>query len=186
MFLEPFHHNSSLVTRSVVLLEYSVSSWEDRRHVYVQLAYNDTQILRSIRGLFYHNFWSHSRQENVPKATVHLEDFLSWRGIRRDEWQTMIHPTWQLSYTDSWSSPDVPQPRWDVNVDDADEAHEWVVYCVTINTDIGAYCSTATVEQCDPIHIYLALQCIGLSCEPLSISGFVSANGTISDEFFLW
>ncbi|GBN40720.1 hypothetical protein AVEN_12356-1 [Araneus ventricosus] len=54
-------HNPSLVTWGVVLLEDSISSWEDKRHVRVQLIRNDVQIVRSFHGLFYHNYGSQSR-----------------------------------------------------------------------------------------------------------------------------
>ncbi|GBM41242.1 hypothetical protein AVEN_180538-1 [Araneus ventricosus] len=60
MLLEPLQHNPSLVTWGVVLLEDSISSWEDKRHVRVQLIRNDVQIVRSFHGLFYHNYGSQS------------------------------------------------------------------------------------------------------------------------------
>ncbi|GBM03519.1 hypothetical protein AVEN_95411-1 [Araneus ventricosus] len=68
MLLEPLQHNPSLVTWGVVLLEDSISSCEDKRHVRVQLIRNDVQIVCSFHGLFYHNYGSQSHpQEHPPK-----------------------------------------------------------------------------------------------------------------------
>ena len=58
MLLEPLQHNPSLVAWGVVLLEDSISIWEDSHHVGVQLIRSDVQIVRS---LFYHNYESQSR-----------------------------------------------------------------------------------------------------------------------------
>ncbi|GBL97581.1 Selenocysteine insertion sequence-binding protein 2 [Araneus ventricosus] len=60
MLLEPLQHNPSLVTWRVVLLEDSISIWEDKRHVMVQLIRIDVQIVRSFHGSFYHNYGSQS------------------------------------------------------------------------------------------------------------------------------
>ncbi|GFY05632.1 uncharacterized protein TNCV_4402991 [Trichonephila clavipes] len=68
MFLEPLLHNFSLVTRGVVLLEHSISSWRNRGHVRVQLVRNDVQIPCSIHGLLYHNHGSQKcLRERPPK-----------------------------------------------------------------------------------------------------------------------
>ncbi|GBO13440.1 hypothetical protein AVEN_61835-1 [Araneus ventricosus] len=61
MVLEPLQHNPSLVTWGVVLLEDTISSWEDKHHVKVQLIRNGIQIVRSFHGLFYPNYESQSR-----------------------------------------------------------------------------------------------------------------------------
>ncbi|GBO06602.1 hypothetical protein AVEN_20843-1 [Araneus ventricosus] len=70
MLLEPLQHNPSLVAWSVVLLEDSISSWDDKRHVRVQLIRNDVQIVRSFHGLFYHNYGSQSPHENVTQSII--------------------------------------------------------------------------------------------------------------------
>ncbi|GBN21278.1 hypothetical protein AVEN_29568-1 [Araneus ventricosus] len=49
-------NNPNLVKRGVVLLEDSISSWEDKSPVRVQLIRNDVQIVRSFHCLFYHNY----------------------------------------------------------------------------------------------------------------------------------
>ncbi|GFX91320.1 uncharacterized protein TNCV_1247351 [Trichonephila clavipes] len=95
MFLEPLLHNFSLVTRGVVLLKHSISSWRNRCHVRVQLVRNDVQITCSINGLLYHSHgyqkWSRERPPKhntatkghvydllyIELATVHLEDSLT-------------------------------------------------------------------------------------------------------------
>ncbi|GBN64281.1 hypothetical protein AVEN_1153-1 [Araneus ventricosus] len=41
-----------------VLLEDSISSWEDKRHIRVQLIRNDVQIVCNFHGLFDHNYGS--------------------------------------------------------------------------------------------------------------------------------
>ncbi|GFX43663.1 uncharacterized protein TNCV_511121 [Trichonephila clavipes] len=96
MFLEPLQHNFSLVTRSVVLLEHSISSWKNRGHVRVQLVRNDVQIPCSIHGLLYHNHASQKRpRERPPKhntATTSLcmtyctlrEQLFAWKTAYPD------------------------------------------------------------------------------------------------------
>ena len=51
MFLEPTWHNSNLVTRSRVLLEHSISIWEDTRPIQEQVVRNDVKILHNVQEL---------------------------------------------------------------------------------------------------------------------------------------
>ncbi|GBM88009.1 hypothetical protein AVEN_185942-1 [Araneus ventricosus] len=91
MLLESLQHNPSFVTWSVVLLEDSISSWEDKRHVRMQLIRNDVQIVRSFHRLFYHNYGSQSRPlERPPKhnaATTSLCMTCCTRGEQQFAWQ---------------------------------------------------------------------------------------------------
>ncbi|GBN64229.1 hypothetical protein AVEN_83368-1 [Araneus ventricosus] len=82
MLLEPLQHNPSLVTWGVVLLEDSISSWEDKRHVRVQLIRNDVQIVRSFQGLFYHNYGSRATHENVPQSIIPPLPACVWPAVQ--------------------------------------------------------------------------------------------------------
>ena len=80
MFLEPLQPNSALVTLSVVLLEHFISSWEDRRHVRVQLVSNEVEILRSIKSLLCLNQGLQRRlRERHPKHNT-VYDLLYTKG----------------------------------------------------------------------------------------------------------
>ncbi|GBM74832.1 hypothetical protein AVEN_179932-1 [Araneus ventricosus] len=61
MILEPLHHNSSLVTWSVILLEDSISSWEGRRHIRLKLVCNDVHIVCRFHSVFYRKHGSQTR-----------------------------------------------------------------------------------------------------------------------------
>ncbi|GBM86273.1 hypothetical protein AVEN_72160-1 [Araneus ventricosus] len=70
-FLKPLQHNPSLVKWGVALLEDSISSWESKRHVRVQLIRNDVQIVRNFHGLFYHETTGpRAAHENVPQSII--------------------------------------------------------------------------------------------------------------------
>ncbi|GBL92272.1 hypothetical protein AVEN_35825-1 [Araneus ventricosus] len=97
MLLEPLQLNLSLMTWGVVLLKDSISSWEDKHHIRLQLIRNDVQIVHSFHGLFYHNYGSQSRPlEHSPKyntATTSLCMTCCTRGEHLFAWQTAYPDT---------------------------------------------------------------------------------------------
>ncbi|GFV35874.1 uncharacterized protein TNCV_2866341 [Trichonephila clavipes] len=96
MFLEPLLHNFSLVTRGVVLLEHSISSWRNRGHVRVQLAHNDVQIHCSIHGLLYHNHGSQKcPRERPPKHNTATTGMFTTYCTSREQ---LI--AWKTAYPD--------------------------------------------------------------------------------------
>ncbi|GBM49506.1 hypothetical protein AVEN_85956-1 [Araneus ventricosus] len=193
MLLEPLQHNPSLVTWGVVLLEDSISSWEDKRHVRVQLIRNDVQIVRSFHGLFYHNYGSQSRpRERPPKhntATTSLCMTCYTREEQLFAWQT-AYPDTNIDVMNEKSGFIRPGHSSMVesrcsrahcrrSCDNAwsTEAHEWDVCCTVPYPTISA-------EMCVPKRLRLDLHCIGLSDEPLSGADFALPTGTVSDVFF--
>ena len=127
MFLETLIHNSSLKIPSVVPLEHSISIWEDRRRVLLQLVCSDVQLLHSVQGLLYYNHRSQRRPKRKfpPPACVWHDVHwgsnrspgrrfwkTSWCGHRRDGWQIVIHLTRQLSLTDTRCSSAQCRRSW--------------------------------------------------------------------------
>ncbi|GBM84554.1 hypothetical protein AVEN_154083-1 [Araneus ventricosus] len=53
-----------------LLLEDSISIFEDKRHVRVQLIRNDIQIVRSFQGVFYPTTGPRDTHENVPQSII--------------------------------------------------------------------------------------------------------------------
>ena len=139
MLVELLQHNSSFVILSVVLLEYSIFSWEDRHHNYilpVQLIHNDVQILWSVQGLIYHSHRSQRcPREHPPKyniATTGLcmicctlrKQLFTWIMVYHDMAITVMNDklqflTKQFSSTDPWSKSDVPGSSVGIVLNDA-------------------------------------------------------------------
>lgn len=176
MFQVPLQHTLSFVTCSIVLLEDSISSLEDRCK---GLVHSDVQIVPSFHGLLYHNQgstpWKYPSKHNATTTNLCMTYYtlvvqlFAWKRVQ----QGLTHPsTWwmmnhnssvgQLSPTDSWSCYNVPTLNVGIDAGTwSEEAYEWDI-CYVVPYSI------MFAELCASKNFYLDLHCIGLSVELLS------------------
>lgn len=112
MSQESLYHISSFATWSVVPLEYSICSWENRRHLRWQLVCNDVQIVHSFHG-----------QPITTDPTENYEKVLEFLKAPTPACAGSAVPWWNNCSTERRSTLTWSSTLWMTNRDSSNKAY---------------------------------------------------------------